>query len=1055
MTSASAGFFTSAVYTHHALQWLWNYTVEFYPPRWLHGRWRAAAKVAVRAPPTYAPLAWRRTERARHPRGRALKHTLPREQAQAQQAQPLTMLSPALPIDGVVPRRSSRSTYLAHVSRAVRDTIEAHAPLDARAQYRVLDLVDSCVDAPHTHEARRELCAYVSERLWATCTPAMAVELLVMQGDVRAAQARLAALLDEHAPMLDALQASSLSGRHVKQRENAEANSVYRAMSAVARAWVDACMREKEAADGGTGDAYGGTVAAQAAQWLWTHPRALALVQPPFPAVIRAIYTLLSSVREPRRHIERIAHMPGKTRAERAHYASVVALAFANRRAAQTAAQLVTDMLAHGLVPHEGAVRRVLRVAAPLHAQSLALPLVEWLTRHASCEASFWTLAMYYAELGDAARMEDMLRRVPDARLHTRARLVCAASRGDVDAAAACVGAAPCTEDEAFWLLRAHVRADDYGGAQSVFEAATQTYASERLYAEMARFAVRRKRPSEALAMVAQLQSAGIECTSATLTYLVQALGAMHLPDKASALVAWHRTHHGVKPAMRVYTALMDAYIHAGHYVAAAGIFEWLEAQHDPALVPDTSAYNTLLKAHVQKGTPVKHVVPFLLDMRRRGLTPDARTYALVVQSACDGGRMELAEELFALADESLAGGASLALHTILIHAYLKREDRARARALLAQLEQRGMEPSHITYAVLLQNYAGGTESSLHIAQELALRLVDETQTARRSPREWAVPALEQGAGAENLLVPLIDAHGKRGDVWEAERLFQRLEASGEPLSPRALTVLMNAHRAAGDVDGVLRVWAHLYAATLEQRHAEAAAASALAHREAAGVGPFQRNTLCFPLSLVIDTASRAGLHDRVVETWTRAKRDGFAFDVHNYNFLCCALVRAQRVEDALSVVQHVLTAPLPRHRDAAHTAHTRAHAHAHMVGLGAAFMPPLDASARMFARDPLYVPPPPSTRAPRAPRPVDPPNWRQQRCIPLEDMAHADDIVHNTNLRGPRDQWFATSETLRTISDALDKQRRAHGRASRDALLHKYPLAAQRLAEYRHVARV
>ena len=54
MTSPPVGFFTSAVFTHHALQWLWNYTVEFHPPRWwLAGRWHAVKPQQL----VYAPLA--------------------------------------------------------------------------------------------------------------------------------------------------------------------------------------------------------------------------------------------------------------------------------------------------------------------------------------------------------------------------------------------------------------------------------------------------------------------------------------------------------------------------------------------------------------------------------------------------------------------------------------------------------------------------------------------------------------------------------------------------------------------------------------------------------------------------------------------------------------------------------------------------------------------------------------------------------------------------------------------------------------------------------------
>ena len=996
MTSPPVGFFTSAVFTHHALQWLWNYTVEFHPPRWwLAGRWHAVKPQQL----VYAPLAWRPYKSARPPRGRAFQHTFKEVTAS--------------PLDAVQKRRTARRSYLSRVSQVVYTALASDdsAP-DVPTMYRILDLVDSCMYTVTSHEEHTQLRRFVGERLWPyRASETMAIELLALRGDTSAALTQLDALLAHHAPQMRALQSQSLRGQHTRQRQkDPVVDDLYRAASAVLSSLETACIHAKAAAA-----PYEDTIATHFATWLWTHPRLLAMAQPPFPRVVKAVYTLLSSVSDARAQLERIASLPCSADA-RSHLASVLCLAFANRGAAQQSAQLMADVLAHGLVPHEGAMRRVLRTAAPLRERNVVQPLVEWLVVHGTSTASFRWLATYYAELGDAESMERMLKHEPEDVVRDRARLICAASRGDVAAVRSYTGpGAPRTEEHAFWLLRALVRHNDVCGARDVFWEATQRFASERLYGEMARMTARLGRTADALDVAAQLQGAGMACSVSTLTYLVQALGHACLPERAAALIAWQRAQ-GMRPPLRVYTALMTAYIRAGHYVAAQGIFAWLEKQPEAALRPNTSAYNTLLKACVHKGTPVKYIVPFLLDMRRRGLVPDARTYALVMQSACDSGRVLLAEHLFQLADDTLTGGATLALHTILLHAYLRHNNHERARAMIDQLEHRGIQPSHITHAILVHSYAHGTESHLAMAHQLVMRLLDEPQE-----RTWEVPVLEQGMRWHHLLVPLIDAHGKRGDVWEAERLFRRLVDSGEPLSPQALTVLMNAYRAVGDVNQVLRLWDELYA-TLVMRAASDAAAADMLAGQATGtpsIGPFQRNMLCIPLSLAIDTASRAGRHERVAEIWTRAKRDGLSFDVHNYNHLCRALVRADRLGDALRIVEQVLPDAPPKSQQTVVTD---------------------DEAVRLYAADPLYQFA--SVDDGRTPGPTDPPNRRMDRAMPVAQMDEpARDMVHHANLRAPRDSWFASLRTMRAIHEALEKQRHL-----RDALLAAFPRAAQRL---------
>ncbi len=57
----------------------------------------------------------------------------------------------------------------------------------------------------------------------------------------------------------------------------------------------------------------------------------------------------------------------------------------------------------------------------------------------------------------------------------------------------------------------------------------------------------------------------------------------------------------------------------------------------------------------------------------------------------------------------------------------------------------------------------------------------------------------------------------------------------------------------------------------------------------------------------MIDLLSSAGRHEEIAKLWSRAKNDGFGFDSDNWNHLAASMARAGQLEEALSVVEHVL----------------------------------------------------------------------------------------------------------------------------------------------------
>lgn len=1008
--------FTSSLFTQDALQWLWAYTVEL-PPH----LFKKPARTPLRAAPR--SLGVRRLEPG---------VAVPAQRRMRQSAARTGVATPTIaPIDA--PARRARA------AEALEGIDASDVASVRRGARRVLRL-EKTGDAAERLDTL--LCAALAqerpfhEHAWLA---ALQIETSVARGAHHDALAQLSALLDAHAELLKEVRALGDAGAMQRLRHKPGLAVLYHAAKAVlgeGRRRVQAELRTGPSAS-----------APALAAWLWANPLALALVQPVFPKVCQAIYTILAALPNP----------VGAVRALDAHRAGLVAAALANRHAPETAAQVVLECSrVHGMPP-EPLVRRVLRVLIEGGGRRVVIaPLVQLVDTDEAQHATLRLLATYDATHGDADGVARRLARLPEAmaapmRVHTS--LLLAAHAGDVEGVEALYETSfgralrdayerPDAEPYVYHLLLAYAARDDYLGARGVLDAYKMHRAvPERMYLVLLRIAARHADADAALHLVLEMEASLV--TSTTILHLVRALGAARLADRAASVMAYYRAQ-GVVLGRRVYNALLNAYVEAGHWSAAFGTFRYLQQHPRPAMRPDAAVYTTMLKAHVLRGAPVSRVLRLLWSMRRHGLVPDERTYALVLQSACDARDLRLAESLFELMDEALVpshGGATLHHYTILLHALLRAGKSRRARHYLDAMRARGMEPSPVTYGVLIRSYAESDPTS-HVAGELAMQLTKSAAAERRT-------TLGEGVAYENMLLPLIHVHSRRGELEAADALFAQLRAACAPASPslRAWTSLLNAYRYAGDVEGALRVWDELYLHTIER---------------VPSVGADQRSMLCFPLSIIMATLTHDGQFKRIAQIWQRVKRDGFAFDAHNFNQLAVALACSGRVWEALQVIEQVLPERPP--------------------ALESALAPRMLASDALrdeeaYARDPLYQPPAPSAEGPWAPQVASvarPPNRRA--AVADVDPAAAtldgdapDSAWLDPALLAPSHAWFATYDTLREVCAAMDrmpKKTRARKRvrtgvAGADALaappelvpaaeaLHAFPIAAARLAEY------
>lgn len=458
---------------------------------------------------------------------------------------------------------------------------------------------------------------------------------------------------------------------------------------------------------------------------------------------------------------------------------------------------------------------------------------------------------------------------------------------------------------------------------------------------------VRRTNIDAALAIFEQMKEFGVQPDKYTYTILIHGFSLRRDPESAAhALRAMISA--GTTPDRITYAAVLNCYVESGLYDAAIRLFAWMRDHQDVRLRPTIEVCNIILKAYVLSSMPVQKVMQLVGRVREMGLHPNANTYALMLQSACDAGLMDLAEEVFSEAERALPSlsrtipgqGANVYHFTIMIHGYLRLGEHAEAKDYFDEMRSRELAPSSITWNIMVHSYAHSeNEANYDLACTLVSQLVaDESKKAFR-PSTLSIPTRSkkskgpEGLSAKHsppfeiLYTTLMVAQARRGEPEKVENTLKQMSRDSPALSVYTMTPLLDAYRRAGDVESALELFEQIYEVAVE-------AASSRSHRVYAYSQPKRdddgaendaevasevptaakprqdansRNLLCLPVSIMIDLLSTAGRHEEIAKIWAKAKNDGFGFDSDNWNHLAASMARAGQLEEALSVVEHVL----------------------------------------------------------------------------------------------------------------------------------------------------
>ena len=405
-----------------------------------------------------------------------------------------------------------------------------------------------------------------------------------------------------------------------------------------------------------------------------------------------------------------------------------------------------------------------------------------------------------------------------------------------------------------------------------------------------------------------QMDDKGVPRDVITYTIIMSALANRR--DVLAAEALYRRmVRDKISPDVKLVTTLMDVHAQAGSWNGVIRAFDYLRTVHVEDLRPDIEVMNVLLKAYVVIGAPLEVLTNIVQRMELADLKPNDHTFALLIQSACESGRMDAALRLFSTMEKLAADGKSdihidAYILTIIMAGYLRRRNKAEASKVYDDMRRRGIQLTSTTYRIIMQAYANvKSEESIRIVQDFLSSLL----SSPAEERTWSLPVGGRLGPLEQIYYPLMNAYRKRLDIEQIEYLYQEYIDRGGVSTIGILVMHLDVYRRTSDIDGVHRVWSQIVEIAL----ARTSTVDALLDSQDTQSELFQTqrraDLLCVPLSIYIDALSWAGQHTKIASAWNYLRQEGFRFDAHNWNHLAVALVRAGEPERAFEVVERII----------------------------------------------------------------------------------------------------------------------------------------------------
>ncbi|KAF8213861.1 hypothetical protein K438DRAFT_1955956 [Mycena galopus ATCC 62051] len=400
------------------------------------------------------------------------------------------------------------------------------------------------------------------------------------------------------------------------------------------------------------------------------------------------------------------------------------------------------------------------------------------------------------------------------------------------------------------------------------------------------------------------------------VTYTTVMTLLAHRKDPASTEAIYTRAlKDGIVPDDMMIATLMNAHIEAGSWKGVIRVFDFV--QSSPHMKLTIGIYNLLLKAYVQIGAPFRTVSRIFNQLETLRLRPDAYTFALLIQSACDSRKMKAASDIFTHM-EKLAEQWGSSRHittwtmTIIMTGFLRIGDDERAMIVYQDMVARGLKPTAVTYGVIISAYGReGTEESFKLAEQFIESI------ATQEDQTWKKPPHGRLSARDHLYLPLLQSYVSRGKTEDVARVYEKMLADGGVPTLSLLTALLEAYVREDDIDSVCQLWRQVFETGVKYSTVPLFKSGSEEERGS----KMHTFVLCQPLSTYIGALSAAGMHDEIARVWKEFQTHGFSFSSDNWNQLALALIQSGNVERGFEVLEKVL---VPYHRQSNRLRHER-----------------------------------------------------------------------------------------------------------------------------------
>uniref|UniRef100_A0A1D1YGG3 Pentatricopeptide repeat-containing protein At3g59040 n=1 Tax=Anthurium amnicola TaxID=1678845 RepID=A0A1D1YGG3_9ARAE len=274
----------------------------------------------------------------------------------------------------------------------------------------------------------------------------------------------------------------------------------------------------------------------------------------------------------------------------------------------------------------------------------------------------------------------------------------------------------------------------------------------------------------------------------------------------------------GYPPSVISHTALMESYGRAGQYNKAEAIFRRMQTSGPE---PSPLTYQIILKTFVQgnKFTEAEAIFQTLLSDERSPLKPDQKMFHVMIYMYKKAGNYDQARKIFAqMADRGIP------MSTVTFNSLMSFETNYKEVSnIYDEMQRAGIQPDVVSYALLISAYgkAWRDDEALAVFEEMldaGVRptkkaynilldafaisgMVEEARTVFKSMRrDRCIPDLCSYA-------TMLSAHVNASDMEGAEKFFQRLKQDG--LEPNVVIygTLMKGYAKVNDLEKVMQTY--------------------------------------------------------------------------------------------------------------------------------------------------------------------------------------------------------------------------------------------------------